>query len=158
MIIQSKQVWVSSTFIEAQLEIVDAKITGIYPYGTKPVDKDYGEDRILPGMIDIHCHGGLGFDTNDANHEGLRTWAAGLAKEGITGFLPTTVTQSEEVLTKALINVTEVVDEATKARKSSAFISKAHILTRKTKARSRNSSSLRRMLSSSRSIRKPPRV
>lgn len=77
MIIQSKQVWVSSTFIEAQLEIIDAKITGIYPYGTKPVDKDYGEDRILPGMIDIHCHGGLGFDTNDANHEGLRTWAAG---------------------------------------------------------------------------------
>ena len=56
MIIQSKQVWVSSTFIEAQLEIIDAKITGIYPYGTKPVDKDYGEDRILPGMIDIHCH------------------------------------------------------------------------------------------------------
>ena len=111
MIIQSKQVWVSSTFIEAQLEIEDAKITGIYPYGTKPVDKDYGEDRILPGMIDIHCHGGLGFDTNDANHEGLRTWAAGLPKEGITGFLPTTVTQSEEVLTKALINVTEVVDE-----------------------------------------------
>ena len=98
MIIQSKQVWVSSTFIEAQLEIEDAKITGIYPYGTKPVDKDYGEDRILPGMIDIHCHGGLGFDTNDANHEGLRTWAAGLPKEGITGFLPTTVTQSEEVL------------------------------------------------------------
>ena len=41
------------------------------------------------------------FDTNDANHEGLRTWAAGLAKEGITGFLPTTVTQSEEVLTSA---------------------------------------------------------
>lgn len=37
MIIQSKQVWVSSTFIEAQLEIIDAKITGIYPYGTKPV-------------------------------------------------------------------------------------------------------------------------
>lgn len=111
MVIQSKNVWIGSQFIEAQLIIENGKITGIAPYNTSIPDVDYGEDRILPGMIDIHCHGGLGFDTNDANHEGLRLWAEGLAKEGITGFCPTTVTQSEEVLTKALINVTEVVEE-----------------------------------------------
>lgn len=111
MIIQSTQVWVSSQFIEAQLEIIDNKIVAMYPHGTKPVDVDYENNRILPGMIDIHCHGGLGFDTNDANPEGLKMWAAGLAKEGITGFLPTTVTQSEEILTNALANVVQVVEE-----------------------------------------------
>lgn len=111
MLIQSKNIWIANQFVEAQLEIEDGKIKGIYPYGTKEVDVDYAENRIIPGMIDVHCHGGLGFDTNDANHEGLRKWAAALPQEGITGFLPTTVTQSVEVLTKALINVAEVVDE-----------------------------------------------
>lgn len=111
MIIQSKRVWVSSQFMEAQVEINDGKICAIYPYGCKEVDKDYGEDRIIPGIIDVHCHGGWGFDTNDANHEGLRNWCKELVKEGITSFCPTTVTQSETVLTNALKNVAEVVEE-----------------------------------------------
>ena len=111
MIIQSKRVWVSSQFIEAQVEINDGKICGIYPYGSKEVDKDYGEDRIIPGIIDVHCHGGWGFDTNDANPEGLRNWCKELVKEGVTGFCPTTVTQSETVLTNALKNVANVVEE-----------------------------------------------
>lgn len=111
MIIQSKRVWVGTQFIEAQVQIEGSKITDIYPYGSHPVDKDYGSDRIVPGFIDIHCHGAYGFDTNDANREGLVTWAKGITAEGITGFLPTTVTQSKEVLTNALKNVKKVVEE-----------------------------------------------
>ena len=53
MIIQSKQVWVADQFFPFQLEIEDEKITNMYPYGTKEVDKDYGELRIVPGFIDI---------------------------------------------------------------------------------------------------------
>ena len=89
----------------AQIEMEDGVIKGILPYGTKEVDEDYGEEKIIPGMIDIHCHGGLGFDTNDAHREGLVMWAKGLLEEGITGFCPTTVTQSVEVLTNAVKNV-----------------------------------------------------
>ncbi len=111
MIIQSKQVWISSVFAEAQIEMEDGKIVAIYPYGEKAVDVDYGDHRIIPGMIDVHCHGGLGFDTNDAHREGLVNWAKGLLEEGITGFCPTTVTQSEEVLTNAVANVAKVVEE-----------------------------------------------
>lgn len=111
MIIQSKKVWIGTQFIEAQIKIEGSKISDIYPYGTYPVDKDYGSSKIMPGFIDIHCHGAYGFDTNDANREGLVHWAKGITAEGITGFLPTTVTQSKEVLTNALINVKKVVDE-----------------------------------------------
>ncbi|MEG1461899.1 MAG: N-acetylglucosamine-6-phosphate deacetylase, partial [Anaerorhabdus sp.] len=71
MIIQSKKVWVSGVFIEAQIELKEGKINHVYPYGCHVVDHDYGTDWIIPGMIDVHCHGGLGFDTNDANREGL---------------------------------------------------------------------------------------
>lgn len=111
MIIQSKKVWIADQFTPAQLELEDRIIKEIYPYNEKEVTKDYGDLRILPGFIDIHCHGAYGFDTNDANSEGLRKWAKGIVDEGVTSFLATTLTQSEEVLTNAVSNVAKVVEE-----------------------------------------------
>lgn len=111
MIIQSKRVWATDTFVPAQIEMTEKKITHIHPYGKHPVDKDFGESRIVPGFIDIHLHGANGFDTNDANKEGLIAWKLIELEEGVTSFLPTTITQSKEVLTKALKNVKAVYDE-----------------------------------------------
>ena len=111
MIIQSKKVWIADQFTPAQLELEDGIIKEIYPYNEKEVTKDYGDLRILPGFIDIHCHGAYGFDTNDANPEGLRKWAKGIVDEGVTSFLATILTQSEEVLTNAVSNVAKVVEE-----------------------------------------------
>lgn len=112
MIIQSKKVWIADQFTPAQLELEDGIIKEIYPYNEKEVTKDYGDLRILPGFIDIHCHGAYGFDTNDADPEGLRKWAKGIVDEGVTSFLATTLTQSEEVLTNAVSNVAKVVEES----------------------------------------------
>ena len=111
MIIQSKKVWLADQFFPAQIEMEDGKIVNVYDYGTKPVDVDYGTKRIVPGFIDIHCHGAYTFDTNDAHEEGLRNWTKGIVDEGVTGFLATTITQSEEVLTNAVKNVAKVVRE-----------------------------------------------
>ena len=111
MIIQSKKVWIADQFTPAQLELEDGIIKEIYPYNEKEVTKDYGDLKILPGFIDIHCHGAYGFDTNDADPEGLRKWAKGIVDEGVTSFLATTLTQSEEVLTNAESNVAKVVEE-----------------------------------------------
>lgn len=111
MIIQSKKVWIADQFTPAQLELEDGIIKEIYPYNEKEVTKDYGDLRILPGFIDIHCHGAYGFDTNDADPEGLRKWAKGIVDEGVTSFLATTLTQSEEVLTNAVSNVAKVVEK-----------------------------------------------
>ena len=111
MIIQSTKVWVADQFIKAQIEVENGKITNLYEYGTKTADVDYGDNRILPGFIDLHCHGAYGFDTNDDNEEGLRNWVKNIVSEGVTALLPTTITQSEEVLTNALKNVAKVVRE-----------------------------------------------
>ena len=111
MLIQSKKVWIADQFIPAAIEMNDGKITGVFPYGTKEVDVVYGCKRIVPGFIDIHCHGAFGFDTNDANEEGLRAWTKGIVTEGTTAFLATTITQSEEVLTGAVANVAKVMEE-----------------------------------------------
>lgn len=111
MLIQSKKVWIADQFIAAEIQIENGKITEVLPYGSKPADKDYGDLRIVPGFMDIHCHGAFGFDTNDANEEGLRNWTKNIVTEGVTSFLATTITQSEEVLTNAVANVAKVMDE-----------------------------------------------
>lgn len=111
MLIQSKKIWIADQFIAAIIATENGKITDILPYGSKPVDVDYGDKRIVPGFLDIHCHGAFEFDTNDANEEGLRNWTKNIVSEGVTGFLATTITQSEEVLTKAVANVAKVMGD-----------------------------------------------
>lgn len=111
MLIQSKKVWIADQFIPAQIEIDDNKISNIYEYNENEIDYDYGDKRIVPGFIDVHCHGAYGFDTNDSNEQGLRNWTRGIVSEGVTSMLPTTITQSKEVLIKALANVAKVVEE-----------------------------------------------
>jgi len=46
----------------------------------------------LPGLIDIHIHGYLGEDSTDGSADGLYTMAKGIVKNGVTSFLPTTMT------------------------------------------------------------------
>ena len=111
MIIQSKKVWIADQFIPAQVEMENGKIIRIAPYGAKQPDVDYGDKRILPGFIDVHCHGAYEFDTNYAEEAGLRNWAKNIVGEGVTAFLATTITQSEDVLTKAVANVAKVMEE-----------------------------------------------
>lgn len=111
MLIQSKKIWIADQFTSAIIEVTEDKITNILPYGSVSPDVDYGDLRIVPGFLDIHCHGAYGFDTNDANEEGLRNWTKKIPGEGVTGFLPTTITQSEEVLTKAVANVAKVMED-----------------------------------------------
>lgn len=111
MLIQSKKIWIADQFVPGMLELKDGKIVNILPYGSRTVDADYKDLRIVPGFLDIHCHGAYGFDTNDANEEGLRNWTKNVVDEGVTALLATTITQSEEVLTKAVANVAKVMEE-----------------------------------------------
>ena len=57
---------------------------------------------VLPGFIDQHIHGAGGSDTMDATVSDLKNIALTLAKEGTTGFLATTMTQSKENICNAL--------------------------------------------------------
>lgn len=111
MVIQSRRIWIAGQFIPAQILVEEGRITAIHSYETYPADRDYGERRIVPGFLDVHTHGAYGFDTNDGEAEGLKNWSRQLPREGVTGFLPTTVTQDTAALTKALKNIAAVVKE-----------------------------------------------
>lgn len=114
MIIQSKRVWFDEAFRPLQIEITKDKITNVLPYNHVKVDKDYGDLRILPGLIDIHNHGYNGNDTNHATEEWLREWMAYLPTEGITSTLPTTSSASEENILSGLAAMANVIDEKPK--------------------------------------------
>ncbi len=68
---------------------------------------DAGGNMLMPGFIDIHAHGAGGCDTCDCSLESIRTIADCKMKEGVTTWLPTTLTLG----TKTLMDVCEVVKQ-----------------------------------------------
>lgn len=63
---------------------------------------------LLPGFIDVHTHGAVGYDTMDADPAGLQAIAAHHARHGVTGFLATTWTADHPTTLAALEAVAEV--------------------------------------------------
>ncbi|WP_242237349.1 N-acetylglucosamine-6-phosphate deacetylase [Bacillus cereus group sp. BfR-BA-01316] len=57
---------------------------------------------VIPGMIDVHIHGGYDIDAMDANSDGLVTLGKKMLKEGVTTYFPTTMTQAPEAIEAAL--------------------------------------------------------
>lgn len=68
----------------ADCEIIDA--AGLY---------------VAPGFMDVHIHGYLGADASDGDMAGLRKMARGILKNGVTSFLPTTMTVPWDELERA---------------------------------------------------------
>ena len=81
----------------------DGKIAGVadtLPNGAKTIDAK--GNYVAPGLVDIHIHGYLGEDTCDAKPEGIQKMAYGVAQNGVTAFLPTTMTVSKDEIVAAL--------------------------------------------------------
>lgn len=69
----------------ANIEVIDAK--GKY---------------VSPGFIDIHVHGCGGSDTMDGTLEDIEIISSNVCKNGVTAFLPTTMTMEKEKIYEAL--------------------------------------------------------
>lgn len=70
------------------------------PCGAEIIDANGG--YVAPGLIDLHIHGYLGCDVCDGEEESIRTIAKGIIKNGVTAFLPTTMTVDMKVIRNAL--------------------------------------------------------
>lgn len=60
---------------------------------------------VLPGLIDIHSHGAMGYDFSDSDAEGLRKILAYQYDNGVTSYCPTTMTLPRERLFKIFQNM-----------------------------------------------------
>lgn len=74
---------------------------------------DLNGATVIPGLIDLHIHGYLGADASDGDVEGLERMAEGIAKNGVTGFLPTTMTLSYDELEKAFDSIRKAKENGT---------------------------------------------
>ena len=75
---------------------------------------DFQDLILAPGFIDIHIHGGAGRDAMEANESALAQIERQLAKHGVTAYLPTTVTASQEKILKALDGLGKLIATANK--------------------------------------------
>lgn len=100
------------------------KIEGIVPMACLPEDIEIIDAKgayVAPGLIDIHIHGYLGRDVCDGEEESIRIISEGLLKNGVTGYLPTTMTVDMKVIKKAL-EVCRNLKEESKGWNGSAIL------------------------------------
>jgi N-acetylglucosamine-6-phosphate deacetylase len=62
---------------------------------------------VSPGFIDIHIHGSSGCDTMDGDINSINTISETILKNGVTSFLPTTMTMDLDSIYNALDTVRE---------------------------------------------------
>ncbi len=84
--------------------------TSQIPQNTEIIDAKGG--YVSPGLIDLHIHGYLGKDVCDGEEESIKTIASGIIANGVTGFLPTTMTVDMKVIKKALEVCRSLKDES----------------------------------------------
>ncbi|WP_252214198.1 N-acetylglucosamine-6-phosphate deacetylase [Clostridium sp. VAP41] len=63
---------------------------------------DAKQKIVTPGLIDIHVHGSCNFDTMDSSIEAIEAISSGICKNGVTSFLPTTMTMTKENIYSSL--------------------------------------------------------
>ena len=81
---------------------------------------------VAPGLIDTHTHGYRGKDVSDADAEGIRAMARGFLENGVTSFLPTTMTVAWDILEQVFSQVRELQKESRQADFSGAQILGCH--------------------------------
>ena len=106
------QIILPDSIVEGRALLFDEKIAGLsetVPEGAEIID---AKGRyVAPGLVDIHIHGYLGEDTSDGSVEGIRKMAEGIVKNGVTAWLPTTMTVSYDDLRHAFDAVRVLMDK-----------------------------------------------
>lgn len=105
-LLENVNIVLEKKIVFGDLFVVDGKIARILEHGGyKP-----GYPIVTPGFIDIHIHGSASFDAMDSAFETNHKMALSLVKEGTTSYLPTTMTQSDELISNALKGIKEYYD------------------------------------------------
>ena len=88
----------------------DGKFGAVLPENVPENAVDLMGATVIPGLIDVHNHGNSGADFSDGDLSGLQAMGQYLAKNGITGFAPASMTLPYDVLSKAFATAKELSD------------------------------------------------
>src|SRR5258708_39175326 len=72
---------------------------------------DFGDSMMAPGYVDLHIHGSAGYDVMDDTVEAFPAIEQLLARHGVTGYFPTTVTAPMDVTLRALERLADAIEK-----------------------------------------------
>lgn len=113
MILKNAASFIGGEFKRADIKTENGVITDIsdsLPDGGSVVD--CSDCYVLPGLVDIHTHGCVGYDFSSASPAEIQKMRAYYLENGITSILPTTVTLSDDGIRKAVSNIKEASKDA----------------------------------------------
>lgn len=107
----------SGAIDDGALALADGRITEVGPASAFPATTlPAPSDRVyLPGMIDVHCHGGGGFGFPDSDADGARAAAAHHLGRGTTTLLASLVSAAPDKLLERIATLAPLVDDGTVA-------------------------------------------
>ena len=94
------------------LAFEDGRIAGLVnapPAGADVIDAQGG--YVSPGLVDVHCHGFMGWDASNGSLDELRAMSRRMLRWGTTAWLPTTMTLEWPVLEKCFAAIRRAMSE-----------------------------------------------
>lgn len=93
-------------------------IKAIYKAVETPSDTGYatvdlGGSKLVPGFIDVHVHGGGGYDAMSGRKTDIDGMSLFHAAQGTTAFLPTTLTAEHDQIEQSIRAIVSVMEEGT---------------------------------------------
>ena len=100
-------------FQKRDVLLKQGKIARIMPCGFLQDEEtlDCEGSYLLPGLIDVHTHGCDGVDVMDGGYEAINRMSRFMAKNGVTSFLPTSMTMGYEDIKSAFLSVKEAYEK-----------------------------------------------
>lgn len=123
-ILKAKNIILKDRVVEDKYLIIeDEKITDIVDDISEDDDFiDYSKYTIAPGFVDTHIHGYNNHDFMDKDKEAVFKISEGVVENGVTTFLATTLTGSEEDLTEVCKVVGENYKDVKGAKIAGIFL------------------------------------
>ena len=111
MFYTNARIFVNDEFRMGAFEVVDGKFGAILPENVPADAIDLGGATVIPGLIEVHSHGAMGYDFSDGSYEGLVEMAKFYLSCGVTSFAPASMTLPYDVLDKAFATAKKIVEE-----------------------------------------------
>ncbi len=110
--IRGKNILKNGAFSEGCVFIDNGKIISEADVGAKEYrEYDFGEDYVIPGLIDLHTHGAVGVDYGGASCEEILKAISFQRSYGATSVMPTVTSSTFEKTCAALENIREAMKD-----------------------------------------------
>ena len=116
MLFQNAFVFMNDSFQRADLKTLEGNFSEITSQKSSTATEpaiDCTDKLIIPGFIELHSHGCIGYDFTTSSPEELKKMCTFYAANGITSLLATTMTIGYDTYKRAMQNIKKVCEEGT---------------------------------------------